>query len=299
MATHPFPKITLRLIYTFIIVFSCTSVHPKIYDCFTFFNELELLKVRLEELYDVVDHFVIVEASETFSGNPKPLLFTENKEQFEQYQDKIISIVVDDFPSHTADTANDRWVREEFQRNAILRGLANCKNEDIILISDIDEIPNENSINTIKQIFSTHKYPEKLLKTQRSFFSQENRFVYSLQMRLFLFYLNQESPLGWDGGSKAAPYWLVKKRSPWKLKILQMYDKNLKKIHDAGWHFHSMGGLERINYKLHSIEPNMTAEEFINWTNNLWEPFITPINNHHPKYIYDRINDFNSIGWIK
>src|SRR5258708_40108162 len=115
------------------------TLSADIYDCFVFFNELELLKVRFEELYDKVDHFVLVEAKQTFCGDPKPLYFAENAEKFAQYKHKIIHIVVDEFPPPANNLEHeDWWVRHEFQLNAALRGLEGCHNDDIILISDLD-----------------------------------------------------------------------------------------------------------------------------------------------------------------
>ena len=69
-----------------------------VYDCFQFFNELDILKLRLHVLSDVVDRFVISESTVTFSGDPKPLFYEENKEQFQEFQDRIIHVVVDDTP---------------------------------------------------------------------------------------------------------------------------------------------------------------------------------------------------------
>ncbi len=107
----------------------------KIYDCFTFFNELDLLELRLEELYTHVDHFVLVEASRTFQNNTKPYYFGENQSRFSKYMDKIIHIQVDDMPSDS-----DAWGREAYQRNAISRGIQTANPDDIIVISDLDEI---------------------------------------------------------------------------------------------------------------------------------------------------------------
>ena len=90
----------------------------KIYDCFTFFNELDILDIRLQELYDTVDHFVLVEANQSHSGKPKEYIFENNKDRFEKYLDKIIHIKIDDFPD-----TKDSWVREKFQRYCINRGL--------------------------------------------------------------------------------------------------------------------------------------------------------------------------------
>ena len=110
-----------------------------IFDCFTLFNELDLLEIRLTELYDVVDRFVIAEADRTHKGDPKPLHYVENAARFAPWRDKIEYVLVDDMPEGTTLAAIRR--REMFQRNCILRGLHGAKDDDIVLISDLDEIP--------------------------------------------------------------------------------------------------------------------------------------------------------------
>src|SRR5947208_2297917 len=108
-----------------------------IYDCFTFFNELDLLEIRLNVLTEIVDRFVLVEAHQTHQGEHKPLYFAENRARFHRYNDKIIHVVVDGFPPD----AVSPWDRENHQRNCIARGLAGARLGDTVLISDADEIP--------------------------------------------------------------------------------------------------------------------------------------------------------------
>jgi beta-1,4-mannosyl-glycoprotein beta-1,4-N-acetylglucosaminyltransferase len=110
---------------------------PRVFDCFPFFNELDVLDIRLSELDGLVDHFVIVEATRTHTGKPKPLYYAENRTRFDRYAHKIIHVVVDDFPYE----ASDHWGREIFQRQAIVRGLAEARPDDLIITSDCDEIP--------------------------------------------------------------------------------------------------------------------------------------------------------------
>jgi beta-1,4-mannosyl-glycoprotein beta-1,4-N-acetylglucosaminyltransferase len=107
-----------------------------VYDCFTFFNELDILELRLEELDGCVDYFVLGEATRTFSSQPKPLYFAENKQRFARFLPKIIHVVIDDLPA-----AGDAWDREAFQRDALSRGLDAARPDDVIMISDVDEIP--------------------------------------------------------------------------------------------------------------------------------------------------------------
>jgi len=118
----------------------------KIIDCFIFYNELELLNYRFNILNRVVDYFVIVESTHTHAGKPKELLFNDNKHLFELFKDKIIHVVVNDFPFKFPNidvSKGEQWVNENFQRNAISRGLDKIQlsDEDLIIIADLDEIP--------------------------------------------------------------------------------------------------------------------------------------------------------------
>ena len=113
-----------------------------IYDCFSFFNELDLLEIRLNVLKDVVDKFVLVEAGETHSGKTKPLYFKENESRFAAFRDRIIYVCIERFP----DVCTTDWARENYQRNAIADGLKGAKDDDVVLVSDLDEIPRPEKI---------------------------------------------------------------------------------------------------------------------------------------------------------
>ena len=108
-----------------------------VYDCFSFFNELDLLEIRLNVLKDVVDKFVLVEAGETHAGKPKAFYFEENRGRFEEFLDRIEYVKIEKFPER----CKTAWWRENIQRNAIAEGLKGAKDDDTVLISDLDEIP--------------------------------------------------------------------------------------------------------------------------------------------------------------
>jgi hypothetical protein len=118
----------------------------KIYDCFTFFNELDVVEIRLEELWNTVDYFVISESNLSHSGNKKEYVFENNKERFAKYWDKIRLIKVDDMPETT-----DSWVRERHQRKCLERGLTDLEPEDLVIVSDCDEVPRAEMIEMIKE----------------------------------------------------------------------------------------------------------------------------------------------------
>jgi len=128
-----------------------------IYDCFLFCNEIDLLKIRLEELKDVVNKFVLVEATKTISGRKKPLYFLEYKHEFKEYIDRIVYYVVRDMPRIEN---NNRWPLERHQRNCISKALlqCNCNDDDVILLSDVDEIPKAAKVNEAVQLLEKHEF---------------------------------------------------------------------------------------------------------------------------------------------
>jgi len=126
----------------------------KIIDCFIFYNEIDLLLYRLNILDTYVDHFIIVEANHTFVGKPKPSLYLENQDLFIKFKPKIIHILVD-MPYHhpTINFANrEQWKNEAYQRNSIKKGIEQLSldNEDILVISDVDEITHPDVLKQIK-----------------------------------------------------------------------------------------------------------------------------------------------------
>jgi beta-1,4-mannosyl-glycoprotein beta-1,4-N-acetylglucosaminyltransferase len=122
-----------------------------IYEIFMMNDELDLLEIKLEELYDFVDKFILIESTHTHSNLPKPLWYTENQKRFTPFKDKVINFVcnfnqTDLYNNHyekykKLKDINDIWFREHFQRDfAIISGQINFNDDDIIIVSDLDEI---------------------------------------------------------------------------------------------------------------------------------------------------------------
>jgi len=193
-----------------------------IYDCFTFFDELMLLEIRLKELYSSVDKFVLVEATHTHSGKPKRLYYNEmaDSETFRPYKDKIIHVVFEMEPD------KDRWVNENAQRNAISRGLKGLSSHDIVIVSDIDEIVDHRAIPYIQQ--SLH--PTRLI------------------MKFYYYYFNcRVIREGWFFAACCRYKDLI---TPQILRLGNGngYHKNV--ITNAGWHFSYIVPPEKIPEKL-------------------------------------------------
>ena len=209
-----------------------------IYDCFQFFNEEIILDLRLNILDEYVSFFVIVESTTDHQGNEKKLNFDINK--FKKFQKKIIYIVVDD----TVETVKkphlgQNSLAEQHQRNSIMRGLKNCFDDDLVIISDVDEIPDLTKLNFLDK------------KNRYAVFSQK-KFDYKLNL------LN-ETEGEWHGSkiclkkNLKSPQWLrdlkFKKYPFWRIDKT----KNLQIIKNGGWHFSYLQNPESILKKITSF----------------------------------------------
>ncbi len=203
-----------------------------VYDCIPFFNELDILKLRLHILDPIVDQFVIEEATVTFSGEKKELCFEKNKAMFQEFLPKITYLVVDDSPIQA--TTHER---DKFQKNALIKGLKDATDEDVIILSDVDEIPNPKVLKKVIAEFN----PDK---------------VYHLAQRMFYCFINMEEISGsllsitgeFPGAEKKM--WLgtkvFGKRSIPKAGIIEMREASTTapgavRVEDGGWHFGYMG----------------------------------------------------------
>ena len=208
-----------------------------IYDCFMFYNELDLLEIRMNILDKFVDRFVLVESTKTFTGNAKPLHFNENKNRFSAFNKKIIHIIVNDDP----DQCESAWDRETFQRNCIIRGLINCNPSDTILLSDLDEIPN----------------PEILKHKPR--IPKPIRFQ---QLLFYYFFNNINTTEPWWSGTHMVKYKHLKKWTPQEIRKLQRKYCHIQG--NGGWHFSYLGDSHFISEKIRDF----SHQEFNNPTYN-------------------------------
>jgi beta-1,4-mannosyl-glycoprotein beta-1,4-N-acetylglucosaminyltransferase len=208
-----------------------------VYDCFSIFNELELLEIRLNELDSVVDKFVIVEATRTFQKTTKPLYFAENKDRFSKFSDKIIHIVVDKYPTFFSKfRIPTAWDYGYYQKNQIMQGLKMALPEDDIIISDIDEIPDP------KKILEYKSHPGLKIFEQKLYYY----FINGLSVKT-----SGELDL-WRG-----PVMLKRKdlKNPRKARSFRGKEgKGITIIKDGGWHFSYLGGVEKIIKKIEALE---------------------------------------------
>lgn len=205
-----------------------------IYDCVPFFNELDILKLRMQIMAPYVDFFVIEEASVTFSGEPKRMIFAENRQLFAEFEEKIRYVAVDNSPLEGVTTHE----RDKFQKNQLIRGLSGCKPEDIIIFSDVDEIPDPETLKKLLERFEPGK-------------------IYHLAQRMFYCFLNMEEVSGnllsitgeFPGverrqwlGTKICSFSQLPEKGIVYLREVSPEDPRSVRVADGGWHFGYMGG---------------------------------------------------------
>jgi beta-1,4-mannosyl-glycoprotein beta-1,4-N-acetylglucosaminyltransferase len=225
----------------------------KVYDCFTFFNEMDLLEIRLNELEQVVDYFVIVESTRTFQKQPKPLYLDLEDERIIKFKDKIIHIVVDDFPNFfTHWRVPKTWDYENHQRNAISRVLVNAKPDDIIIISDVDEIPNA------KKIADNLSFAKPVVFQQRFFYYFLNFIITKASPESCI--LQRGNFTFWRGSVMVRHKDFNSAREVRNLRN----DLSMTQVEEGGWHFSYIGGIDAIIGKLKSFSHAKEAKQILN-----------------------------------
>jgi hypothetical protein len=209
----------------------------KVYDCFPFRNEFDLLDLRLELLNDKVDYFVLVEANTTFTSISKPFYFEENKEKYAKYLHKIIHVKVEDMPHDS-----NPWVNDIFQRNAIYRGVEQADPDDIIVVEDADEM------------LRPEVYDE-MRNSNKDFYGFRTAY-FNFKLN-YMLYNHHEAYCVWSVACKKQ---YLKQPDAFRAQRFQLntlayrYDsERLKMIEHAGWHFTYLGDTEWIKTKLKSF----------------------------------------------
>ncbi|MBL0181106.1 MAG: hypothetical protein IPP96_01985 [Chitinophagaceae bacterium] len=223
----------------------------KVFDCFTFFNELELLEFRLKFLNDFVDFFVIAESNLTFNGKPKPYNYPKAKERFKKWEHKIIYIPVQQNTEglvfkndNNYNPVSAAWKLENGQRNALMQASKQMDDADLVLVSDLDEIPD----------------PAVLKKLNHS------KLPAAFSLLFHYYYMNCQNTgeSRWWNGCVAATARQFKEITPQGL-------RNNRDVYPsvaaAGWHFSFLGGAEKISYKIRSYaHTEYNKEEFFDET---------------------------------
>ena len=276
-----------------------------IYDCFTFFNELDILELRLNTLHHVVDKFVLVEATKTHSNVDKELHYLKNKERFSKFEDKIIHLVVEEFPE-----VLNSWTIENYQRNFILKGLEDCASDDLILISDVDEIPRPELIVDLVIDNSIHCFVQEL--------------------SYFFFNYKDLNHLYWIGGTRALKYRTISELRysetlvrynddtfPKALNVgltptkIRLYEDCIY-IYNGGWHFSYLGGVKTILSKVKAFaHQELNNDEFLSISRlerclNTGEDVFgrpghkftaVPIDKSFPSDLQEKLSDYERFVW--
>lgn len=237
------------------IEFDSYRKNIKVYDIFNFFNELELLEIRLNILDPHVDYFVIVESRMTHSGLPKELYFDKNKHLFKKFANKIIHYIIEDPLKDFEDAKNKlnnpetpkeekeilrlalnsrnipenmpHFLRDFYEKESVKNALVNLKDDDFCFISDLDEIWN----------------PDTLL-------NYKSNNIYKLKQLAYYYYLNNRSSEPWFG-TTAAKYSLIKNKCINSIRNISETQHIF--IKNGGWHFTYQGGADRVRQKIESF----------------------------------------------
>jgi beta-1,4-mannosyl-glycoprotein beta-1,4-N-acetylglucosaminyltransferase len=263
----------------------------KVYDCFPFFNEFDMLEMRLEELYDVVDKFIITEGTHTHQGELKPMYLQGNLERFAKYADKmIIHTVKFKIGQHS-------WERENAQRDAALEILENiAQDQDYIMISDVDEIPRPKCIKA---------HIEK--STDAIGIFKQERYMYHLNYRN----VTTDEP---QANSKIVRYRILKNTNLCYLRYCERH-KEFPYYHfeNGGWHFTFMGGAEQVIQKVKAFAhheyntPELTDMDRIATLIDTGKDFYTaettwetvPVDDSYPETIKANLDKYKDMGWLR
>jgi len=287
-----------------------------IIDCFPFFNELDLLDIRLKLLDDIVDKVILIESTRTFTLTKKRLFYNENKNRYSKYKNKITHIIVDDSPAllnkfFVHKPKSIFWLLKNkksiflnahdidfYQKNQVSKGLENCDENDILILSDLDEIPNP----------SIFKDLENLKKGRNA-----------LELDLYCYFLNGKV---FDKESKTNIKWIGPSITKFKY-FRSFHDERhgarnsfknnkklqFKKIQNAGWHFTYLGGLKSLNLKIKSTAHTELNTRSINTQSNLknlidsgvfvgnkkWKAIYKPLESLFPDYLCSIFHEYPNL----
>jgi beta-1,4-mannosyl-glycoprotein beta-1,4-N-acetylglucosaminyltransferase len=237
-----------------------------IYDCFIFNNELDLLEIRVNELKHLEVTHVLVQANKTFTGNHRDFINITHP--------RVMDIRITDMPD-----GEDPWVRERFQRNAIMRGLGAANDNDIIIIADSDELPSAKAVNE---------------------FNDKHYNYAGIVMDMYHYFLNCKADNKW-GHAKIMKYSFLKIWLPEDIRHMG-YGNSVS----GGWHMTYMGGVEAVKNKIKSfshqevntkdlldnLERKISIGESL-WSNDLLK--FVHLDNTFPRYLIDNQEKFKDL----
>jgi beta-1,4-mannosyl-glycoprotein beta-1,4-N-acetylglucosaminyltransferase len=256
------------------------------WDTVILFNELDMLELRLNILDDVVDHFVICEATETHSGLPKPLNLLANWDRFKPFHRKIVYINAGELSNGNRNS----WQREYYHRTCITQGLHNAQPNDFVIVSDVDEIPDPEAVSYLKQL-------------------PQEADVIKFELAMYYYDMNHRVDQGW--AVAAMRFW--REMDPNKIRTCAHEPWDV--YAPGGWHFSWFGGAEQIIAKHSSFmhhndngirdlphDPVYLAN-VVSASKDLFGRDLTiehVINSDTlPKYVLDNMSHYRDLGWIE
>ena len=201
---------------------------PLVFDLFPYNGEIEMLRTKLHEMAPWVDRFVIVEAAETFSGQPKPFRFPDQTAEIQEFLPKITHLVIPHFPEH----ATSAWAREYHQRDAAVAALGDiAAPDDLVLLTDVDEVVDRRALEGFEGEFAVLK---------KDYF------------RYFFNYRRVDAPQDQRGNLILMRVRHLRACGPSMARTLLSWVLAPNRIDDAGWHFTSVGDASAIVHKMSS-----------------------------------------------
>ena len=217
----------------------------KIYDCITYFNEKALFEIRLNCLNKYVDKFIVAEACYTHGGNIKKINFNIN--DYPLFKERIHHIIIEEKPKNIKLPENDfkrlnSISRIDFQRQAILKYLKeiNSREEDLVIYSDSDEIPNLKNINL-------YNFKEKILIFKQNLYY----YKFNLELKSVPWYgsrackIRDLKNISWLRNVKPKKYHWYRIDTFFK----NNKERNIKIVENGGWHFSQLMNPKQIQYK--------------------------------------------------
>jgi beta-1,4-mannosyl-glycoprotein beta-1,4-N-acetylglucosaminyltransferase len=288
----------------------------KIFDIFPFFNELDILEIRLNILDPYVDYFILSECTKTFSGLDKPLYYNENKKRFKKFNHKIIHNIIDKDASKEQLLTNGKQYgtkveaqqRDTYQKDLIKDiVLQKCSKEDIFIWSDLDEVPNPDVIQNIHDFFE----PNSIFHlAQKNYFGYLNLLEVSGNIRGMTddFSPDEGEQKKWLG-TKIIDFNILNKYTFTQLRNYIGEVKNCR-VSNGGWHWSYVGSeglnvseriLKKIECAAHTEYNNDNTKSYINCIDKNEDPLgrnyaryvIEKIDDSFPEYILTNIDKFD------
>lgn len=277
--------------------------NSKTFDVFLFNDELDLLEIRLNLLYDFVDYFVIGESRKTFSELDKDLYYESNKDLFKKFNDKIIHIIVPE-PSQEELNYCDRlynlhgvrsYSRDTFEKDYLKNKLDEiCSDDDIIIWSDLDEIPNPEVLKEINSFYD----PNQVYN-----FAQDNFIGYLNWVETTGLIRSQTADFEYEDyprwvGTKMCSYYILKKYTLTQMRQELRKETNVR-IYPGGWHWSTVGGPDISTYEervLRKIKGSAHTEqnipEIVDMISHRIENDLDPIGRTYALYKTLEMDDF-------